>query len=463
MAYTVFRMAKLKTMGVVGGCGAHNLRQRETPNADPTRDNQILIGNASDHLPDVVQAKIGNQKVRKNAVLAVEMIMTASPEYFRPDHPEKAGTWDESRLRPWVAANMAWLNDRYGDRVVSAVLHLDEATPHIHAVMVPLDEKGKLNARGLFGGSRHTLSQLQTDYAKAVEDLSIERGIKGSRARHTTVREYYSRANEAFTPLPEVVTPPAKLRAEPEKPGWMSSREEKSAWELDHQSWEREKVVVARQKTQHDAEVKAQVSAALKLSKAHQAQAKEAEGLRKQIAKLKASNAHYVQKAAKFEVEAATLKGVVDLFTKEELAAAHERHKQKQAEKAQQAAEKRAQAEIAGEFQERVDGLQKLRNGAGAGYTFATMAEKAIKGAGGDPAKVNWAKIEGQLVQVAVVENGQTLASVEKVILAHSPGRADPATHQQVKDVLREKGPDLLAKQKEFKQPGRSKGPTAER
>lgn len=44
---------------------------------------------------------------------------------------------------------MGWLNEKYGNRIVSAILHVDEATPHIHALLVPLDDKGKLNLLNL--------------------------------------------------------------------------------------------------------------------------------------------------------------------------------------------------------------------------------------------------------------------------------------------------------------------------
>ena len=72
---------------------------------------------------------------------------------------------------------------------------LVEATPHIHAYLVPLDERGKLNCRALFGGTRKRLSELQDSFAAAVAPLGIERGIKGSTAKHTEVKEYYARVN----------------------------------------------------------------------------------------------------------------------------------------------------------------------------------------------------------------------------------------------------------------------------
>jgi hypothetical protein len=62
--------------------------------------------------------------------------------------------------------------------------------------MVPLDEKGKLNCRALPCGSRYRLSELQDDFALAMKPLGLERGIKGSRAKHTEVRKYYAAINQ---------------------------------------------------------------------------------------------------------------------------------------------------------------------------------------------------------------------------------------------------------------------------
>jgi 5S rRNA maturation endonuclease (ribonuclease M5) len=144
-----------------------------------------------------VRQRIGAQTIRKNAVLAVEFLLTASPEYFRPDAPGRAGYYDPQRLEDFQHTACEWLLNRYGERIVRAELHLDESTPHIHAYMVPLDEKGKLNCRALLGGSRYRLSELQDDFAAAMAPLGLERGIKGSRAKHTEVRKYYAAVNSS--------------------------------------------------------------------------------------------------------------------------------------------------------------------------------------------------------------------------------------------------------------------------
>lgn len=216
-AYTVLRIAKLKSWGAIGGAGEHNARKRETPNADPERlrNNRSVIGAPGLDLAHAVRERIGEQTIRKNAVLAVEGILSASPEYFRPGNAQEYGAYEPDRLEDWVEASKTWLTQKYGDRVVSAVLHLDEATPHIQFVLVPLDDTGKLNCRALFGGTRHTLSELQTDYAKAVAHLGIQRGLEGSRAKHKDVSKFYALTQSGRAPgLPE----PASV-ALPEMPG----------------------------------------------------------------------------------------------------------------------------------------------------------------------------------------------------------------------------------------------------
>ncbi len=211
-AFTVLRIAKLKTWGAIAATDRHNARERETPNADDERtaENRILMGSPDISTHDAIKSSLAGQRIRKNAVLGVEMLISASPEYFRPGNPDKAGSYDPERLEVWTTATTQWLQERYGNRIKRATLHLDEATPHIHVVMVPLDDKGKLNCRALFGGSRQTLSDLQSDYAQAVSHLGIQRGIQNSRATHQKVSQYYTltQATGQALPLPQTYSPP---------------------------------------------------------------------------------------------------------------------------------------------------------------------------------------------------------------------------------------------------------------
>lgn len=209
---TILRIEKLKTFGNVAGSDDHVTRNRETPNADPTKENVPLIGGEdSRSLEEIVKQKISmlKHRPRKDAVLCTEMFLSASPEYFRPGDPSLSGQWSDSLMQQWAIASRDWLSQNYGSKCVRAELHLDESTPHIHAFIVPLNEKtGRVSHDAMFGGrggqGRIKLSKLQDSYAAALAPLGIERGVKGSKATHTKVKEYYQAVNSE--PLTAVIT-----------------------------------------------------------------------------------------------------------------------------------------------------------------------------------------------------------------------------------------------------------------
>jgi Plasmid recombination enzyme len=197
----IFRMSKLKSFAAIAGAEHHNRRTRTTLNSDPDRlqENFVFLGDADRPLVELAQEKIGAQKIRKNAVLAIDVFVSASPEYFRPEAPAKAGEWQGDRVTAWLEANEIFLAQEFGvGRILRAECHLDESTPHIHAVVVPLTATGKLSYRQLYGGSRTQLSALQDRAWAAVADLGLERGMKGSQATHQAVQEWYA---EMLQPL----------------------------------------------------------------------------------------------------------------------------------------------------------------------------------------------------------------------------------------------------------------------
>lgn len=105
-------------------------------------------------------------------------------------------------MEPWIAEKFP--------HAVSIVLHLDEATPHYQIIDIPLDEKtGRLNARGKYGGGG-LLSKWQDEAAKAVEHLGIKRGLKGSKAEHTKVKQIYKAMSLADKQAPKVPPRPKK-------------------------------------------------------------------------------------------------------------------------------------------------------------------------------------------------------------------------------------------------------------
>jgi hypothetical protein len=189
MAYAIARMTKLKG-GSIGASGSHNDRTRETPNTDPERaeENRLLIGDGGP-VHELVSKMIDGHggKPRSDSVECVEILLTASPEFFLNDQDEI----DKKKVEKFVTRAAEFLKEekRVG-KCVKAVLHMDERTPHVQAHCVPIDPKGKLNCKYFFG-SREKLSAFQDAFHEKVKDLGLERGMKGSRARHTDIKKFY--------------------------------------------------------------------------------------------------------------------------------------------------------------------------------------------------------------------------------------------------------------------------------
>jgi len=229
--YAVLRVAKLKTMGEIGQLGKHNERTRETRNADEARlgDNVRLAG-TGDWCADAQGRLDDAPTIRSNAVLAMEHVLTASREFYHQGTQFEQAT----RLAEWTERSMVWLRETYGEKnIVAAVLHKDEQTPHIQALVVPIDERGRLNAHAYTGG-RALLARMQDSYARAMEPLGLERGVKGSVADHQTVKEFYAKIEEP-TLAPELV----KERLEVDRPGRIVGNPERWAAEQQERIAER--------------------------------------------------------------------------------------------------------------------------------------------------------------------------------------------------------------------------------
>lgn len=186
--YAIMRCKKLTGMGSVASALQHCYRERETPNADADRtpENHCSVSQSADEAMGKLRELLP-EKRRKDAVLAVEYVMTASPEWWNEATPRQQAEF--------FARSEQWLENKYGkDRVVAAVVHRDEATPHLSAFVVPLTQDGRLSAKEFIGG-RSKMRDDQSTYAESVKKLGLERGIEGSRATHQTVQHYYESIN----------------------------------------------------------------------------------------------------------------------------------------------------------------------------------------------------------------------------------------------------------------------------
>lgn len=196
-AFAIMRCKKLATMGNLAASLQHAYRERETPNADPqkTPSNEHWIAQNTNEAIGKVRALLP-EKRRKDAVLAVEYVMTASPEWW--------STASEDDQAKFFDLAHKWLSDKYGsDRIVTASIHRDETTPHMTAFVVPLTQDGRLSAKE-FIGNKAQMTKDQSTFAAAVAGLGLVRGIEGSRATHQRVKAHYAAIQQAGTAVPSI-------------------------------------------------------------------------------------------------------------------------------------------------------------------------------------------------------------------------------------------------------------------
>jgi len=120
---------------------------------------------------------------------------------------------NDGQLKNWCNDNLDWLRKTFGaDNLISAVLHLDEKTPHIHATIVPIVtgerrkakaemndgkkkyKKKKTNTARLCADDvmeRKKLESYQDGYAERMKKYGLQRGVRGSEARNITTQQYY--------------------------------------------------------------------------------------------------------------------------------------------------------------------------------------------------------------------------------------------------------------------------------
>lgn len=202
--YAIMRTRKLKTDGNVGASLSHAWRDRETPNADQSktpRNIHMISNNRNEALARY--RKLLPEKVRKNGIRCIEYLITYSP---------KALKTPEERAKYFQAA-IDWLSKKHGKNLFYAGIHMDEKTPHLYAYAVPNDGRGKLNCRAFLGG-REKLSALQDEfYEQAGRTVGLDRGIKGSRVKHQTLKQYYGQ----LTSIDKAIQPPKKRALEKER------------------------------------------------------------------------------------------------------------------------------------------------------------------------------------------------------------------------------------------------------
>ena len=224
MGYAVLHLEKAK--GTDSRMSAHIERTVHPKNADRTRThlNRELVQfpegvrNRTQAIAHRVETAGIRRKVGTNQVRAIRVLLTGSNRDMKQIEAD-------GRLDDWCKDSLQWLRETYGEQnLVSAVLHMDEKTPHIHATVIPIvtgerrkagqeEQNGKKKYRKKNPQdvrlcaddvmARHRLKHYQDTYAQAMNKYGLQRGVDGSLARHISTMQYYKQLVEQQDSLQE--------------------------------------------------------------------------------------------------------------------------------------------------------------------------------------------------------------------------------------------------------------------
>lgn len=224
MGYAVLHLEKAK--GTDSRMSAHIERTVHPKNADGTRThlNRELVQfpegvrNRTQAIAHRIETAGIRRKVSANQVKAIRILLTGSNKDMKQMEAE-------GRIEDWCNDSLKWIRETYGEQnLVSAVLHMDEKTPHIHATVIPIvtgerrkagqeEQNGKKKYRKKNPQdvrlcaddvmARHRLKHYQDTYAQAMNKYGLQRGVDGSLAKHISTMQYYKQLVEQQDSLQE--------------------------------------------------------------------------------------------------------------------------------------------------------------------------------------------------------------------------------------------------------------------
>ena len=191
MAYAILRFAKHKG-GASKALSAHHERTKEVYASNPdidssrTAQNFHLVTPRWSYEQEIKhRIRMAGCRVRKDSVKFVDTLVTVSPEFAQAH---------EAEMKEYFTRAFEFLKDRIGeDNIISAVVHMDEKTPHLHLCFVPLTRDGRLSAKEILGNKKSMIRWQDDFYAYMAERWpELERGSPAveTKRRHLTPQWY---------------------------------------------------------------------------------------------------------------------------------------------------------------------------------------------------------------------------------------------------------------------------------
>ena len=191
--YGIMRCEKRK-MSAVGGLEAEANREHKIDlpasdiDWDKTHDNVYFVRSADwrETICRTLQEH-GITRWRKDAVVMIDSLYTASPEFFQ--------TMEQPQIFDYFRDCLSFHEQHYG-HIINAVVHLDETTPHMAVASIPIVQRGEryaLSAKELMGNRSDYRARQDAFWEEVTEKYGLERGEPSDpveRREHLSVQEY---------------------------------------------------------------------------------------------------------------------------------------------------------------------------------------------------------------------------------------------------------------------------------
>lgn len=222
MNYAIFRSEPIYTLNDLAQIGSHNKREKKAYNSNPdiklelTKNNIELVPLDSKYVKGfheiTKEYKLEHDERMKTEredrkrtysqmldrsknVVADELLFTASPGFFKNMKNKDIKKWANTCME-FVYQDLEYKKEQ----VLHATVHMDEKTPHIHCVVIPLvkkldkrtnTERYTISKKQYIRDNKH-LSELQDKYWERLTNkgFKLEKGIKGSNVEHQDIKEY---------------------------------------------------------------------------------------------------------------------------------------------------------------------------------------------------------------------------------------------------------------------------------
>ena len=222
LEYAIFRTEPINNLNDLAQIGSHNQRKKKAYKSNPDIDMELSINNIDlvplnetyvngfyeltkeykkEHDERMKTEREDRKKTfremvnKSKSVVADELLFTATSTFFEG--------MDKDDIRKWADTCMDFVYKDLGytkEQVLHATVHMDEKTPHIHCVVVPLikkydkrtnTERFTISKKQYIRDKLH-LSELQDKYHKRLTDkgYDLERGIKNSDSKHIKIKEF---------------------------------------------------------------------------------------------------------------------------------------------------------------------------------------------------------------------------------------------------------------------------------